>query len=146
MIILNNNSKEHQAAAYRKHFSDDLDTTTPKSMTDLLLKLYKGELLNKENTVLMLEIMGRAGCSERIKKGLPQDALLAHKSGSWNQEQMDAFYNYTHDVGIITMPQAKGHIVMSIYTGSHLGSTQKTQAEAIAEVAKIIYSMLSGNN
>lgn len=140
---LNNNHKEHQAEAYRKHFGDDLDTTTPKAMTELLLKLYKGELLDKKHTALMLEIMGRAEGDGRIKKGLPQDALLAHKSGSWNQEQIDAFYNYTHDIGIITMPRAQGHVVISVYTGSHRGSTQKVQAEAIAEVTKIVYSLLS---
>jgi len=139
-IIFDGMDKKHQAESYRKHFNDKLDTTTPKAMTDLLIKLYKGELLNKEYTSLMLEIMGRTSTAKnRIGGLLPTDAKLVHKTGSWNQEQLDAFYNYTHDVGIITMPNSGGHIIISVYTSSHHGSSQKVQANAIAKVAKLVY-------
>ncbi len=139
-VIFDGLDPKEQSESYRLYFSDMKDTTTPKAMTGLLVKLYKKELLNKEYTALMLEIMGRTSASDRrIKALLPKEAKVAHKSGSWNQKQLDAFYNYTHDVGIITLPNEAGHVAISVYTGSHAGSTQALQSDAIAKAAKMVY-------
>ncbi len=137
MKIFNGLDKSDLAKSYKNFFSDEnRDSATPMAMTLLIEKLYKGELLNKEYTELMLEIMGRAmhGCIGNL---LHNDVKIAHKTGTWGY----ANYSYTHDVGIITTQDDANHIIISVYTASSDGkSSALLQKKAIAEVSKLIYT------
>ena len=67
--------------------------TSVKDMVLLLEKLYKGEILNKENTEEALEIMSRQQYREKIPRYLPSKTRVAHKTGE--------ITGVRHDCGIV---------------------------------------------
>ena len=122
-----------------KIFDSDLqDTSTPKAMSDLLLKLYTQPILKSESKDLLLDIMRRCETGlTRIKGLLPMDTQVIHKTGTLGMT--------TSDVGIITLPNEGGHIIISIF----IKSSEKEIPEremAIAEVTRTIYDYFVFNH
>jgi len=56
--------------------------TTAEDMALLLEKIYNGDLVSKEASGHMLEILKRQKVNDRLPKGLPRDMVVAHKTGS----------------------------------------------------------------
>ncbi len=110
---------------------DPRDQTTPKAMLTLLTKLWKGELLNKENTAAMLDIMYRCETgAHRIKGILPPGTKVAHKTGTYP--------GTANDVGIIDMPDGT-HLAIAVY----LKNSSKIEGDdldhTIAQAARSVY-------
>ncbi len=136
--------KEVKLKQYRALYEGIEDTATPKAMTHLLISLHSGGLINDENRDFLLDIMSHSW-GDRIKKLLPQDIKVAHKTGTWyDNDVAGTAYNYTSDVGIIALPDNKGHVAISVYTSSDKGSSAKKQTEAIGKVSKLVYDEFIG--
>jgi len=110
---------------------DVRDTATPAAMAALLLKLAKGQdgLSAESHEVLVRGMTETRTGLERIRAGIPADALLAHKTGT-----MPLVVN---DAGLITRPDGT-QLVLVVFTK---GGKAKDEAreKAIAEIARAVY-------
>jgi len=111
--------------------ADPRDTSTPDAMSELLLTLYSQPILRPETKTLLLDIMARCETGlTRLKGALPPNTVVMHKTGTIGMT--------ANDVGIITLPDDAGHLVISIFTKS----SEKLLPErerAIAEVARALH-------
>lgn len=89
-------------------------------------KLYKGELANQEYTNRMLDLLKAQQLNDKLPKYLPEETIIAHKTG-----ELDAF---THDAGIIFTP--KGDYIIVILSES---DTPSAAEERIAQLSKDVY-------
>ncbi len=113
-------------------FSKDLrDQSTPEGMARLLQKIWKGELLNQENTALLLDIMYRCETgAARLKGVLPPGTRVAHKTGTIGRT--------TNDVGIIDLPGDAGHVVTVVFV-KDADIPVSEREKAIAHIARSVY-------
>jgi len=100
--------------------------STASDIALFLEKLYNGQLANKEYTDKMLDLLKNQQLNEKLPKNLPQDTVIAHKTGELN--------DINHDAGIVYSP--KGDYVIVIM--SKAGDAEKTN-EQIAEISKEIF-------
>jgi beta-lactamase class A len=115
-----------------KKFDGDLkDTSTPIAMSELLLKLYTQPILKADSKTLLLDIMRRCETGlTRIKGVLPPATEVMHKTGTIGMT--------TNDVGIITLPNGGGHVVLSVFVKSSEKEIPERE-RAIAEVSRAVY-------
>jgi beta-lactamase class A len=113
-----------------KRDKPNLGTTT--DLARLLVQLQKGEVLQQPELSLLLGFMERArtGGERRLRANLPAGTPVADKTGSGSDS--------TNDVGLITLPEGKGHLAMAVLIhGSK--STSEKQEKLIAELARAAY-------
>src|SRR3990167_1115277 len=67
--------------------------TSAKDTAGFFEKLYKGEIIDRQNSDRMLELLKRQRLNDRIPKNLPENVKVAHKTG-----EIDTF---KHDAGIV---------------------------------------------
>jgi beta-lactamase class A len=105
-------------------------STTPYDMALFLKKLYKGELNNKEYTEKMLTLLKRQRLNNKLPKYLPEEIIVAHKTGELDQ--------FTHDVGIVY--GTKGNYIITVLSESN----SRLQAEErIANVSEAVFKYFS---
>ncbi len=110
---------------------DPRDHASPRAMLTLLTKLWKGELLNKENTAALLDIMYRCETGAgRIKGMLPKGTKVAHKTGTYP--------GTVNDVGIIDLPDGT-HVAVALYLKQSSKIEGKDLEDAVAQSARAIY-------
>jgi beta-lactamase class A len=111
---------------------DKPNTGTASDLAKLLAKLQKGELLQPKQLSLLLGFMekARTGGERRIRANLPQGTQVAEKTGTGDDT--------TNDVGLITLPDEKGHLAIAVLiTRSKLSA--EAQEKLIAELARAAY-------
>jgi beta-lactamase class A len=113
-------------------FDGDLkDTSTPDAMSELLLKLYTKAVLKPETGSLLLDILRRCETGlTRLKGALPPHTEVMHKTGTIGMT--------ANDVGIITLPNDGGHLVISVFTKSSEKPLPERE-RAIAEVTRALH-------
>jgi beta-lactamase class A len=117
-------------AADAKFNADPRDTAQPSAMADLLLKIYSKKLHKPETAELLLDIMRRCQTGDaRIKGMLPPETVVAHKTGSIG--------GTVNDVGIVTLPDGAGHVVVALFVKQ--GSKSEASEKAIAQIARSVY-------
>jgi len=73
---------ERRSAARRKFFTDLRDTVTPNAMVDLLVAISRNQVVSRHGAALLFDAMKRSVTGpERIKRLLPSNTVLAHKTG-----------------------------------------------------------------
>jgi len=129
---------EDRAAAGKKFEADRRDTSTPNAMADLLVRIYRKELLKADSAELLVDIMRRCRTGEaRLKGILPEGTEVAHKTGTIG--------GTTNDVGVITLPDGAGHVAIAVF----VKSSEKDIAQrerAIAEVARAAHDYFLFNH
>lgn len=145
--LFNNVPLEEKKLAWQRFQKDPRDTTTSDDMAKLLVKLYKKQALSESSTNLLMDIMEkcRTGRS-RIKGLLPANVKVAHKTGTWSIYEPDylrypgskSLYRFVSDVGIITLPNNKGHVAIAVYVKSQSASDYP-RSRAIALASRAIY-------
>lgn len=125
-------------AAIRRAMNDIRDSTVPDAMVVLLERLHARMLPDFSHYNLLLTIMTETQTGlKRIKALLPAGTMVAHKTGT--QYTVDGINGGTNDVGIITSPDGKRHILLAVYLkGSTLDGDGREQI--IARVAEAVYA------
>ncbi|MFC4293677.1 class A beta-lactamase [Novosphingobium tardum] len=108
---------------------DRRDTSTPQAMVHVLTALYRGDVLSAQSRAVLLGAMSRCQTGRnRLKALLPQDTLVAHKTGTlWGQ---------TSDVGFIRLPDGR-NMAIAVYVAGQQSHT--AHAGTIAAVARTVY-------
>jgi len=110
-------------------YIDIRDSATPLAMAKLLKGLYEGRWLSASSRDLLIGTMERCRTgTRRIPALMPDNVLIAHKTGS--------LHNTSSDVGIITAPDGRVFAVAIYVTGQ--GSRSNREAR-IASIARGIY-------
>jgi beta-lactamase class A len=122
---------ETRRDASLKWEADPRDTSTPDAMAALLVRIHRKDLLKRESAELLLNgLLRNQDGDTRLKGMLPSGTVVAHKMGSIGRT--------TNDVGIITLPDAAGHVAIAVF----VKSSDKEEAErerAIAQIARAVY-------
>ena len=100
-------------------------------MVDLLGKLLASPLLKPESRDFLRGVMERCETGQaRIKGILPAGTTVAHKTGTIG--------GTINDVGMITLPGNRGHLLIAVYTkSSSLPAAQRERA--IAEISRSLF-------
>lgn len=102
--------------------------TTAREMTMLLEKIYKGEMVDRESSALMLQILKHPKPkASRLAKGLPQGWEIAHKTGLLRQA--------CHDTAVFLMPD--GAYALTVLTGQNRSYT--TAKDFITKLGKVTF-------
>ena len=111
--------------------ADPRDTAIPSAMVDLLSKELASPLLKESSRVFLTGVMERCETGAlRIKGMLPAGTVVAHKTGTIG--------GTVNDVGMITLPEGRGHLLIAVYTkGSSL--PEEKREHAIAEIARTAF-------
>ena len=107
--------------------------TSAEEVADLLEKIYRGEMVSKDASALMLQILKEQQFDDLIPAYLSEiipEYSIAHKSGGLD--------GVVHDAGIVDY--GKEPFILCLF-GSELPST-KPFGNAIGEIALRIYQML----
>ncbi len=124
-------TEEQMKVSSRKFDVDLKDTSTPDAMSELLLMLYMQPILKTNTRQLLLDIMRRCETGlTRLKGALPPGTEVMHKTGTIGMT--------TNDIGIMTLPDGAGHVVISVFVKSSEKPIPERE-RAIAEVARAVY-------
>ena len=122
--------EEHKKAVQAFN-ADPRDQATPKAMTALLAKIFRKEILDPASCDLILDIMLKCQTGAgRIKGELPPGTPVAHKTGT--------IAGTVDDCGIITLPDGRGHVVLTVWTKNFLGDTEDVEV-LIAKISRFAY-------
>ena len=102
--------REVREAALEAYLASPLDGTSPAAITAALGALHRGELLSTEATARLIGLMREARTGpRRLKGGLPDGWIIAHKTGT-GQDFQGASLGI-NDVGLITAPDGRTYAV-----------------------------------
>ena len=110
--------KDFIIADSEKSISKDWETqyrnwATPAASIELLWQIYERKALSDASTNYLLQIMTDTPTApKRLKRGLPEGASLAHKTGTGGTK--DHVTGATNDIGIVTLPDGR-HIAIAVY-------------------------------
>lgn len=124
-----------------KSISKDWETqyrnwSTPEASIQLLRVLHDRRAgLSEQMTTLLLKFMTETETGERrIRRGLPEGAALAHKTGTGGTEK--GITGATNDIGIITLPDGR-HILLAVYV-SDSPESGAVREKVMADIAKAV--------
>lgn len=125
-------------AALVKFAADSRDTSTPEAMAVLLGKIHRREGLSERSASLLLDIMTRSTTgADRIKGMLPPGTSVAHKTGSLGPARGIPGGRTVNDVGIVTLPNGAGHLLMVGFVKEAEDAAMGERA--IAHIARAAY-------
>jgi beta-lactamase class A len=107
------------------------NTGSADDLARLLAQLQKGQILAGPHQEMLMGFMRRAKTgAKRLRGNLPRDTPVADKTGTGESN--------TNDVGLITLPDGKGHLAMAVLiSGSRLSA--EAQENLIAEIARAAF-------
>ncbi len=108
---------------------DTRTASTPRAMLSLLSAIDRGGVLSPQSRAVLLDTMTRTSTGKnRMRAGLPDGTVFAHKTGTLS--------GVTDDVGIIRLPDGR-HLALAIFIAGPEGHT--SHAMMIAEVTRALY-------
>lgn len=110
------------------------NTTTARDLGLILAAIAEGRAANPEHTDSMLAILRRQHFNEGIPAGLPDDAVVAHKTG-W-------ITRIRHDAAYVTTPDGKRYVLVVLVRG--LDDDAKAD-RLMASVAAVLHSVAAGS-
>lgn len=105
------------------------NTITPEDFRIVLEKLYRGQLLDGENTAEVLSFMDKTETENRIPTGAGEAEVIYHKTGT-----LDAL---THDGGIIK--SGNGDYILTVYT-EFLDGNVDDRSSVIALISEVVWN------
>jgi beta-lactamase class A len=116
---------------YVDFLADPRDQGSPNAMTTLLGKIWRDEIVSPESSGIIRDIMKRCRTgTKRLKGRLPPGTEVAHKTGTIG--------GTLNDVGVITLPDGGGHVLVSVYVKSSTLGYEPREL-AIAEIARTVH-------
>lgn len=113
-----------------------LGVTTPSEMAEILVRLYRGEIVSDSVSKAMIAILKDNFDSEEIPRFLPPDATVAHKTGKLNAAR--------HDCGIVYSKQRD--YVLCVLTAENADQSWRLETEAritIADLARLTHEFMT---
>lgn len=109
------------------------DDTTPAAMLDLLERFHSRKLgLSPASHELLVRLMTTTSSGQRrIQAGTPVGAAVAHKTGT--------LPGTVNDVGIITSPNGRDHVLIAVFTKGGRTSTMTQRERAVASITRAVY-------
>jgi beta-lactamase class A len=93
--------------------------------------------LSERMTLFLLHIMTESETGRRrLKKGLPKEASLAHKTGTGGTK--DGVTGATNDIGIITLPNGN-HVAIAVYVKDSRADMWSRE-NVMAKIAEAVYA------
>lgn len=112
------------------------NSASPRATVDLLRALQLGAgIAPATRQELMYLMTSSAPGGRRLKRLLPHDVEVAHKTGTGGKK--DGVASATNDAGIMTLPGGK-HILIAVYVSDSTADAWLRE-KTIAEVAKAVY-------
>ncbi len=107
------------------------DVASPRDMNLLLEKILRGEIVDRATSDEIIEILKdcQTGLS-RIRGLLPQDTVVAHKTGTIGGS--------TNDTGIVYLPYRGEHLLITVFT-KDAKATAAERDRVIAEISRYAY-------
>jgi len=126
------------AKANDKFNKTDKDVATPLDMNRILERLYNGDIVDRESSDQIIEILKECQTgTARIPGLLPKDTIIAHKSGTIGGS--------VNDTGIVFLPFNAGHIAITVLMRDAKASTADRE-RVIAEITRYAYDyFITGN-
>jgi beta-lactamase class A len=125
-----------EAEMHKKWKAQYSNYAQPSAMAQLLRKFYEGQLLSKEHTNYLMQLMINSENSpNRIKGLLPQSAIVAHKTGTGGSKK--DITSATNDVAIITLPNGK-HYALVVFLSDYKGGVPRGE-HIIATISKAVW-------
>ena len=115
--------------------------TTPDAAIQLLSLFYKEKILSERSHEFLWKVMTESASGpKKIKGQLPEDTLVAHKTGysGANEKGVTAASN---DIGIVTMPNGK-HFAIAAFI-SNTKKNEKVIDSIIAELTRAVWDEFS---
>lgn len=114
-----------------KYNADPRDTGSPLQINELFIKIFRGEVVSREASREMIDIMLECRTGDaRIKGMLPPGTPVAHKTGGWPTSNNNA--------GIIYLPDEKGHLAVTVLD-NNMNETFDVSSKMIARIARAAY-------
>jgi len=111
--------------------------STPRAMSKLLYKFYRGKILSKQSTKYLYDVMVKTTTASKKLKGLlPEGTIVAHKSGL-SDRNGKGILAASNDVGIVTLPNGKHFIIVVFVSNSTVD--ESACDKVIAEIAKAVW-------
>lgn len=101
--------------------------TTAMDMTIILEKIYNNQLVNNEYSKLMMEILKKQLDNSMIRLFIPEETVIAHKTGSLD--------GIEHDTGIVL--NEKCDYILSLLTWN--AKSTHVSRTTIGEISRIVY-------
>jgi beta-lactamase class A len=128
---------EMRKAALERFLRDPRDTATPEAMVALLEKVHRKEVLGPEGSNRLLGLLRETRTGKaRLRGQLPAQTVFAHRTGT--SDTTDGVTGVTNDVGILTLPNGKGHLVMAAFLRKAKGSMAEREA-VLAKIGRAVY-------
>ncbi len=119
-----------------RYLADPRDTGSPNGTVQLLARLFRGELLSRESTARMIEMLKATSTGPKRLKGLlPPGTVVAHKTGTTGVVKRLAAG--TNDSGVIFLPNGS-QIAVSVYIKAST-KDDATRDRVIARIARAAY-------
>lgn len=126
---------EQQDSKPNAQFDDDpRDTTTPKAMVTLLSKIVGAHILSAASTEVLLGSMQRCVTGlKRLRAMLPPGSDVKDKTGTIG--------GTVNDVGIITLPEGHGRVVIAVYIKKSTKPIEERE-RVIAQIGRLVYDYM----
>jgi beta-lactamase class A len=119
------------------------NTGSAEDLANLLVQLHQGKILQPAQQNLLIGFMQRATTGlRRLRGDLPAGTIVADKTGSGERNETTKVTKATNDVGIITLPQGRGHLAIAVLL-SESKLTDAAQEKLIAEIARAAYDFFA---
>jgi beta-lactamase class A len=107
------------------------DVAKPSDMNRILEKLYLGEIVDRETSDEIIDILKECQTgTARIPGLLPADVVVAHKSGTIGGS--------VNDTGIVFLPYNAGHLAVTVFMKDAKATTADRE-RVIADVTRYAY-------
>jgi beta-lactamase class A len=134
-------AKVPPAVRYRatlRYLADPRDTGTPNATVQLLAGLFRGELLSRQSSARLIEILkSTTTFPGRLKGALPPGTVVAHKTGS--TDTVNRLTGVTNDSGVIFRPDGS-RIAVSVYVKAST-RLDAVRDSVIARIARAAYDL-----
>jgi beta-lactamase class A len=118
----------------QKAFDNGLNNTTDAiGLATLLHKLGRGEVVSRQASASMIDILERQKLNDGIPAGLPPGTVVAHKTGTITRIH--------HDAGIVY--GRRPYILVVLVRGI---DDQKVSAKLIADITRVLHTMTGGDD
>ena len=137
--MINEVPQEVRYKAALQFLRDPRDKATPKGTVAMFARLFRGELLSRNSTSYLVDILkSTSSFPTRLKGALPSGTVVAHKTGSYGA--VNGWTAATNDSGVIFFPNGE-QLAISVYVKASTRNDAERD-DVIAQTALAAYQAL----